>query len=79
VFSERVKGVSGKTLRLKNLTTGLYVRAKVSYSSSKRTATINPTLNMFGGTRYRVYVRSGITDLSGNKLATTHWTFRTRR
>ena len=76
-FSEPVRGVSGTTLKLRNLRTGLYVRAKVTYSASKRTATINPVLSMYGGTRYRVYVRSGIKDLSGNRLPTGYWTFRT--
>ena len=78
-FSEAVRGVSGTTLRLKNLTTGLYVRAKVTYSATKRTATIDPVLSMYGATRYRVYVRSGIRDLAGNALPATYWTFKTAR
>ena len=44
VFTEPVKGVSGSTLRLKNLSTGLWVRAKVTYNATKRTATIDPTI-----------------------------------
>jgi subtilisin family serine protease len=78
VFTEPVKGVSGSTLRLKNLSTGFWVRAKVTYSASKRTATIDPRLSMFHGNRYAVVVLHGITDLSGNKLSSTDWSFRTR-
>ncbi len=78
-FSEPVKGVSATTLRLKNTRTGLWVRAKVSYSAATRSATIDPTLSMYGNERYAVYVGSGITDPSGNKLAASSWSFRTRR
>lgn len=78
-FSEPVRGVSSSTLRLKNLQTGLWVRAKVTYSASKRTATIDPSMTMFRNARYGVYVLSGIRDLSGNRLATTSWSFRSRR
>ena len=78
-FSEAVTGVSGKTLRLKNLSTGLWVKAKVTYASSSHTATINPSKSMFRNTRYAVYVNAGIKDPSGNKLTPTHWTFKTAR
>ena len=79
VFSEPVRGVSGSTLRLKNLTTGLLVRAKVTYKASTRTATINPNKSMFHGHRYAVVVLRGIKDPSGNRLAPTSWSFRTSR
>jgi hypothetical protein len=78
VFSEPVKGVSGSTLRLKNLTTGLWVRAKITYNASKHTATIDPALLMFHGRRYAVVVMNGISDPSGNRLKITTWSFRTR-
>jgi Subtilase family/Bacterial Ig-like domain len=77
VFSEAVRGVSRRTLRLRNLETGLWVRTKVHYSSARHAVSINPDKSMFHGTRYRVVVGSGIRDRSGNKLAETHWTFRT--
>jgi subtilisin family serine protease len=79
VFSEQVKGISASTLRLKNLTTGRWVNAKVTYSASTRTATIDPTLLMYRGNRYAVYATSGIRDLAGNRLAATNWSFRTAR
>ena len=78
-FSEPVRGVSSTTLRLKNLSSGLWVRVKVTYSASTRTATIDPVLWMFRGTKYAVYATSGIHDLSGNALANTHWSFTTAR
>ena len=78
-FSEPVRGVSSTTVRLKNLSSGLWVRVKVTYSASTRTATIDPVLWMFRGTKYAVYATSGIHDLSGNALANTHWSFTTAR
>jgi hypothetical protein len=78
VFSEPVKGVSGSTLRLKNLSTGLWVRAKVTYNASRRTATIDPAKSMFHGRRYAVVVLRGIKDPSGNRLTPATWSFRTR-
>jgi len=78
-FSEQVVGVSAATLRLKNLKTGLIVRARVSYDARTRTATIDPALAMYPGTRYRVIVKAGIRDPSGNTLARTRWGFRTAR
>ncbi len=78
VFTEPVKGVSGSTLRLKNLRTGLWVRAKVTYDKAKRTATIDPSKSMFRGRRYTVVVLHGIKDPSGNRLAPTSWSFKTR-
>ncbi len=78
-FSEPVKGVSSTTLRLKNLRTGLWVRAKVSYSAATRTATLDPVLSMYRDQRYAVFVFRGVRDLSGNRLATATWSFRTRR
>jgi hypothetical protein len=77
VFSEPVRGISRTTLRLKNLTTGRWVTARVTYNAATRTATFDPALSMFHGHRYAVYATSGIRDLSGNTLAATHWSFRT--
>jgi subtilisin family serine protease len=79
VFSEPIKGVSRTTLRLKNLTTGRWVTARVTYNATTRTATVDPALSMFHGHRYAVYASTGIRDLAGNRLAATHWSFRTAR
>jgi subtilisin family serine protease len=78
-FSEPVHGVSAATLRLKNLTTDKWVKAKVHYDPRTRTATINPVLWMFTGQRYAIYVLAGIQDGSGNHLLASHWSFTTGR
>ena len=76
-FSEPVRGVSSKTLRLVNTYTGLIVSAKVTYDAATRVATLNPTYREYAWRWYRVYVRAGITDRSGNAIVTTSWRFRT--
>ncbi len=76
-FSEPVRGVSGSTLRLKNLTTGRWVNAAVRYNSASNMATIDPSRAMIRGNRYAVYATSGIQDRSGNHLRSTSCTFRT--
>ena len=78
IFSEAVRGVSSTTVRLKNLRTGFWVRAKVTYSAATRSATLDPALAMYGGDRYGVYLSNGIRDLSGNRLTAVSWSFRTR-
>ncbi len=75
-FSEPVRGVSGSTIKLVNVAGGWVVRSTVRYNASTRTATLDPRLNMYPGTQYRVQILSGITDAAGNRLATTSWTFR---
>jgi hypothetical protein len=77
-FSEPVRGISSTTVRLKNLRTGFWVRAKVTYSARTRSATLDPALAMYGGDRYGVYLGNGIRDLSGNRLTPVSWSFRTR-
>lgn len=77
-FSEPVRGVSSATLRLKSVRTGLWVQSSVSYSEDKRTATIDPVRTLHTFERYTVHVLAGITDMSGNKLVPTSWSFRTR-
>lgn len=76
-FSEHVRGVSSTTLRLKNLRTGLWVRASVRYSAASRTATLDPVLLMYRNERYAVYLTNGIRDVSGNRLVASSWAFRT--
>ena len=76
-FSEAVRGVTSKTLRLVNLSTGRVVRARVTYKSSTHVATLNPTRREHAWRWYRVVVRAGITDLRGNKIARASWRFKT--
>jgi hypothetical protein len=79
-FSEAVRGVSASSVRLRT-STGKVVPAAVSYNSSTRTATLNPSANLTRGARYTVTLTGGATairDGVGNPLATTTWAFRTK-
>jgi hypothetical protein len=77
-FDEAVTGVSGSTLKLKRLSTGEFVSAKVTYQSSSRTALLTPRSDLPPG-KYKVLARSGITDLAGNALPGTAWRFSVKR
>jgi methionine-rich copper-binding protein CopC len=79
-FSEPVRGLSGSTVQLKT-PTGKAVPAALSYNSSTRTLTLDPTTALARGTRYTVVVLGGtsaIRDDAGNPLPTLTWVFRTR-
>ena len=76
VFSEPVTGVSGSTVQLRT-SSGAKVPASVSYSASKRRATLKPKAPLAGEKVYRLRVTSGITDQVGHALAATSWTFTT--
>jgi hypothetical protein len=73
-FNEAVTGVSGSSFRLVRASTGERVPASVSYRSSSRTATLDPTEALRPG-RYRVALRSSIADLAANELPSTYWFF----
>ena len=70
-FSESVKGVSGTTVRLYLGTTK--VRAKVTYSSTKRRATLDPNAYLKRGKTYTMKVSGGIKDARGNAVAAKNW------
>jgi len=54
------------------------VSGTVTYDSSTNTATLTPTASLSYATDYKVYVTTGVKDLSGNSLqATKTWTFTT--
>lgn len=79
-FGEPGRGVSATTVRLVNLRTGLTVRTKVRrYDATSRTLILDPYYRMAAWTRYRVIIRSGIRDMSGNTLPAQTRTFRTGR
>ncbi len=79
VFSEPVSGISASSLRLKNLATGRWVKARIVYHPTTLTAIIDPTLWMVPGRRYAVYLSAAIHDGSGNRLIASHWSFSVRR
>ena len=74
VFNEAVTGVNDVGFRLIRESTGDRVDATVSYRSSTRTAELVPSQALPPG-RYRAVLRSSITDLAGNALPTSSWTF----
>jgi type IV pilus assembly protein PilY1 len=54
------------------------VSGTVTYDSSTNTATFTPAASLGYATDYKVYVTTGVKDLSGNSLQTTNtWTFTT--
>jgi hypothetical protein len=78
-FSEPVTGISGATLRIRDLATGRWIRASVQVSAAGTSAVVVPKLRMYRATRYEVVVLRGIRDGSLNRLAPAHWVFTTRR
>ena len=77
-FSEAALGVSASTVRLRDTKTGAYSAATVTYSASTKTVTLNPKSTLVGERKYSVIISGGITDVAGNPLATTSWSFTTR-
>ena len=77
-FSEAVNGVltAGNVVLTQGTAAGPAVASVVTYNAGTRTVTINPNVSLLNDTRYTVTL-SGITDLFGNALATTSWTFLT--
>ena len=78
-ISEPVLGVSGTTVTLRLGTSVLdtLIPRVVTYNSGTGVITINPNVNLLPGTEYTVRLLSGITDLAGNPLAPTSWSFTT--
>jgi hypothetical protein len=77
-FSENLRYVSGKTLKLRNLRTGAFVSVRVTYDPATHRATIDPTYRLMAGTWYLIAVRSDIEDLAGNNTAARSFKFKTR-
>ena len=78
-FSEPVTGVSSTTVKLKT-SSGTTVSAAVSYSTTSRKVTINPTSTLAAKTKYTVTLTGGTTairDAAGNPLTTKTWSFTT--
>jgi hypothetical protein len=70
-FSEAVKGVSGTTVRLYLGSTK--VRARVTYSSTRHRATLNPNAYLKRGKTYTMKISRGIKDARGNAVAAKSW------
>jgi len=76
-FSEKVTNVTPTTLVLRDVTTGIAVPATVTLDQTRRQARIVTPDRLSPLRRYRVEVRSGITDLSGNALVPANRGFTT--
>ncbi|WP_395399172.1 Ig-like domain-containing protein [Arthrobacter sp. UC242_113] len=78
-FSTAVQGITGSSFLLKN-TAGTLVPATVTYNSTTRTATLDPTASLANDAKYTVTLTgeaAAIRDAAGTPLATTSWTFTT--
>lgn len=71
-FNEEVANVNGATFTLSGGITGT-----VSYTSGSRVATFVPSTLLAPGTSYTATLLDTITDLAGNPLPLTQWTFTT--
>jgi methionine-rich copper-binding protein CopC len=73
-FSEPVTGLSTRTFTLKLGSTA--VPATVSFTSTGRTATLNPKADLAADRTYTATL-SGLKDRAGNAMAATSWSFTT--
>lgn len=81
VFSERVKGVTKSTLKLKLKGAKgkkAKVKAKVKLASSGTTATLNPKRNLKRGMTYILTAKPTVTDMAGNAIAATKLEFKVK-
>ena len=81
-FSEAVTGLpttatASANFTIKRTSTGAAFTAVVSYSSTTRVATLNPSGTLLARTQYTVTLSSGIKDAAGNLLAPVSWNFTT--
>ena len=67
-FSERVRGVTGKSLQL-IASNGRKVGARVIFSNNTKTATLRPNKALGRNRSYKVRVTTAVTDTAVNSLA----------
>jgi subtilisin family serine protease len=77
-LSEKVHGVSGQTVKLRNRKTGDKVAATISFDKATRTIIVDPVRRLDAGRWYRLRIQNGIEDVAGNNLAQWELEFRTR-
>ena len=64
------------TLRLGTTATGTLIALAVTYNAATQVVTIDPTPTLAANTVYTVRL-TGITDVAGNPLPATTWSFTT--
>jgi hypothetical protein len=69
-FSEAMNAnsINGTTVKLMKAGTTNLMGAVVSYDATAKKAILNPNANLQLGTKYKVVVTTGVTDLAGNRL-----------
>jgi hypothetical protein len=77
-FSEPVRYVSTKTMRIYLAGRSTPLRATVSVNRYGTAATLNPSANLKPGKYYVVRVTSGIRDRAGHTLVATSWKVRAK-
>jgi subtilisin family serine protease len=75
---ERLTGISGETIRLRNMKTHNRVAVKITYDKATGTISIDPLRRLVASRWYLIRIRPGIEDLAGNNLAEQGFTFKTR-
>ncbi|MFE4229689.1 beta strand repeat-containing protein [Arthrobacter sp. NPDC056886] len=75
-FSESVSGVNGTSFVLLDAN-GAVVPATVTYDTTARRATLDPTDPLASSTRYTASLKNTITDPAGNAYAGANWAFNT--
>jgi hypothetical protein len=73
-FSEPVTGVNGTTFVLR--LGAAVIPAAVTYNAATRVATLNPNATLAADSTYTATL-SGVTDLAGNPMVASSWTFTT--
>jgi hypothetical protein len=79
-FSENVAGAGSAanvSLRTGTLATGALIASVVSYNATTHVVTINPNATLPANTQFTVRLTAGITDIAGNPLTPTQWSFTT--
>ena len=78
VFSVPMTGVSTRTITMKDLSRGRWVRIRVSYSAATRVATITPVFRLAANHSYRITVWRVLSASGGTPLSRPFvFTFRT--
>jgi Bacterial Ig-like domain len=75
-FDVPVTGVSSSTFRLRDIATGTYLPATVTYNGTAHKATLVPASKLGVGKSYRLYLTSGIKNASNAALVATNWSFK---
>ena len=79
-LSETITGYSSTTIRVTRASSGAVVSASLSFNSTTKMLTINPSSTLSATTKYTVTITGGsaaVRDLAGNPLPTKSWSFTT--